>query len=104
MDAGPPQSPAGHSPRRGRTRRAAWCVSAGVILVAAAVTCLALHAISVQQAVAIGLPGVLLIVAGLIMAVPDAATSRRLGFEAGVRTGSFLSRLLSVFRRRGNGF
>jgi membrane-bound ClpP family serine protease len=104
MEAGPPDRPAGHSPHRGRTRRAAWCVGAGVILGAAAVTCLALDAISAQQVIAIGLPGVLLIVAGLIMAVPDAATSRRLGLEAGLHTASFLSRLLSVFRRRGNGF
>jgi membrane-bound ClpP family serine protease len=104
MDAGPPQSPAGRGPRRGRTRRVVSCVSAGVILEAAAVTCLALDAISAQQSIAIGLPGVLLIVAGLIMAVPDAATSRRLGLEAGLQTGSFLNRLLSVFRRRGNGF
>jgi hypothetical protein len=44
---------------------------AGVILGAAAVTCLALGAISAQQAIAIGLPGVLLIVAGLIFVVPD---------------------------------
>jgi membrane-bound ClpP family serine protease len=104
MDAGPPHSPAGHSPRGRRTRRAAWCAGAGVVLGVAAVTCLALHTISAQQAIAIGLPGVLLIVAGLIFIVPDAATSRRMGLEAGVQTGTFLNRLLSVFRRRGNGF
>jgi len=98
MDAGPPENPCGHSRRPGR-RLAAWCVSAGVILLAAAVTCPALDVISAQQAIAIGLPGVLLIVAGMIAAIPDPATSLRLGFQA----GSFLGRLRSAFRRRGNG-
>ncbi|HTW01452.1 MAG TPA: hypothetical protein VMF87_14240 [Streptosporangiaceae bacterium] len=100
MDAEPPQPAGNDSPRRRRARRAAWCVIAGLILVAAAVTCAPLDVISPQQAIAVGLPGALLIVGGLIAgAAPDAAASRRLGFRAGLRTGSLLSRLRSVFRR-----
>ena len=104
MDVVPPQPPEGSSPPRRRARRAAWCVSAGVILGTAAVTCLALGAVSTQQAIALGLPGALLIVGGLIAAaVPDAATSRRLGFQSGLQMGSLLDRLRSVFSRHRNG-
>jgi len=104
MDAVPPQRSEGHSPRRRRTRRAAWCAAAGVILVTAAVTCLALDAVSAQQAIALGLPGVLLIVGGLIVAAsPDPATSRQRGFQAGLQAGSLLSRLRSLFRQRRDG-
>ena len=79
-------------------------MSAGVILGTAAVTCLALGAVSAQQAIAIGLPGALLIVGGLIAAaVPDAAASRQLGFQAGLQTGSLLSWLRSVLGQRRNG-
>ena len=106
MDEVPPEGPEGCRPPRRRARRAAWCVSAGLILGIAAVTCVALDVISAQQAIALGLPGALLIVGGLIAmaAVPDAATSRWLGFQAGLQVGSLLSRLRSVFRRRRNGF
>jgi hypothetical protein len=80
-------------------------VSAGVILGTAAVTCLALDAVSAQQAIAIGLPGALLIVGGLIAAaVPDPVTGRRHFFRAGFRMGSLLSRFRSFFGRRRNGF
>ena len=104
MDVEPPQPREGRSPARRRARRAVWCVSAGVILGTAAVTCLALGAVSAQQAIAIGLPGALLIVGGLIAAtVPDAATSRRLGFQSGLQMGSLLGRLRSVFSRHRNG-
>jgi hypothetical protein len=105
MDVVPPQPPEGRSPPRRRARRAVWwCVSAGVILGTAAVTCLTLGVVSAQQAIALGLPGALLIVGGLIAAaVPDAATSRRLGFQAGLQMGPLLGRLRSVFRRRRNG-
>lgn len=104
MDVIPPQRPEDRNPRRRRTARAAWCISAGVILATAAVTCAALHAVSAQQAMALGLPGALLIVAGLMAAaVPDAAASLRLGFQAGLRAGSFWARLRSVFRQRRNG-
>jgi hypothetical protein len=104
MDVVPPQPPEGRNPPRRRARRAAWCVSAGVILGAAAVTCLALGAISAQQAIALGVPGALLIVGGLIAAaVPDASASRRMGFQAGLLMGPLLGRLRSVFRRHRNG-
>jgi hypothetical protein len=103
MEAGPSGQPEGR-PRQARAVAAAWCVSAGVIVGAAALICLALHAVSGQQAIAIGLPGALLIVGGLIAAaVPDAATGRRIGFEAGFHAGWLVSRLRSLFRPPGNG-
>jgi hypothetical protein len=99
MDAGSPQRPEGHRSRWSRDRTAGWCVTAGVILGVAAVICLALDAVSPQQGIAIGLPAVLLIVGGLIAAaVPDAATGKRLSFQAGFRMGWLLSRLRSLFR------
>jgi hypothetical protein len=105
MNAGPPQRPEGHHPRRPHARPAAWCVSAGAILGTPSLTCLALGAVSGQQAIALGLPGALLIVGGLIAAaVPDAATGQRLGFQAGFQMGWLLGRLLSVLRPRRNGF
>jgi hypothetical protein len=105
MDAGRPQRPEGHRPRWPRARTAAWCVSAGVILGAAALTWLALGMVSTQQAIAIGLPGALLITGGLIAAaVPDAAVGRHLGFQAGFQMGWLLSRLRSLFRPPRNGF
>jgi hypothetical protein len=101
MDAEPPQPSENCSPPPRRVRRAAWCVIAGLILVTAAVICAALDVMSAQQGIALGLPGALLILGGLIAAAaPDGAASRRLGFRAGLRTGSLLSRLRSVFRWR----
>lgn len=103
MDAGPPQHSDGHRPRRTRAVAAAWSVSAGAILGAAALICLALGVVSAQQAIAIGLPGALLIVGGLIAAaVPDAATGRSLGFQTGFQMGWLLSRLRSLFRQNGS--
>ena len=103
MDGGPPR-PEDHRPRGARARRAAWSVSAGIILGTAAVTCLALDVVSAQQAIALGLPGALLIVGGLIAAaVPDPMTGRRFFFQAGFQMGSLLSRFRSFFRRRRNG-
>jgi hypothetical protein len=97
----PPDDP---SPRRRAARRAAWCGAVGVILGAAAVTCLALGAVSRQQAIAVGLPAALLVIAGIVMAVmPDPATGQRTGFQAGFLAGSLLSLWRSVFRERGNG-
>jgi len=104
MDGGPPR-PEDDRPRRARARRAAWCASAGVILATAAVICLALNAISPQQAIALGLPGALLILGGLIaLAVPDTTTGDRLGFHAGFQIGSLLTRFRSFFRQDRNGF
>jgi hypothetical protein len=103
MDDGPLR-PEDHRPSRARARRATWSVSAGIILGTAAVTCLALGAISAQQAIALGLPGALLIAGGLIAAaVPDPMTGRRLYFQAGFHMGSLLSRLRSFLHRRHNG-
>jgi hypothetical protein len=68
------------------------------------VICLALAAITGRQAVGIALPSVLLILGGLIVAaIPDNATGRRMGFQAGFRAGLLLGRWRSVFRRRQNG-
>lgn len=104
MEAVPPPRPEGRDPRRRRATRVAWCMSAGVVLGTAAVTCLALGAISAQQAIALGLPGALLIVGGLIAAaVPDAAAIRQLGFQAGFQIGSLLNWLRSVLGQRRNG-
>lgn len=75
-----------------------------MILGGAAVTCLGLGAVSVQQAIAMGLPAALLIVTGIVMAVlTDPATSQQTGFQAGFLAGSLLRLWRSVFRQRGNG-
>jgi hypothetical protein len=104
MDGGPPR-PDNRRPGGARARRAAWSVSAGIILGTAAVTCLALGAVSAQQAIALGLPGALLLIGGLIAAaVPDPMTGRRLYFQAGFHMGSLLTRFRSFLRRRRNGF
>ena len=103
MNAGPPQ-PDDIGPRRPRADRAAWAAAAGIILGINAVICLALGAISGQQAVAVALPAALLIVGGLIVvAMPDPATGQRGGFLAGLRAGSLLRRRRCVLRRRRNG-
>ena len=105
MAAGPPERPERHHPRWPRAAVAAWCVSAGFILGAAALLCRALGAVSTQQAIAIGLPGVLLLVGGLIAAaIPDPETGRRMSFEAGFQMGWLLTRLRSIFRPPRNGF
>jgi hypothetical protein len=99
MAAGPPERPEREHPRWPRARIASWCVSAGIILGAAALLCRALGAVSTQQAIAIGLPGVLLLVGGLIAAaIPDPETGRRMSFEAGFQMGWLLTRLRSLFR------
>jgi len=103
MNAGPPQ-PEDISPRRPRAERAAWAAAAGIILGISAVICLALGAISGQQAMAMALPAALLIAGGLIvMAMPDPATGQRGGFLAGLRAGLLLRRWRRVLRRPRNG-
>jgi hypothetical protein len=103
MNAEPPQ-PEDISPRRPRVVRAAWGAAAGIILGTSAVICLALHAISGQQAVAMALPAGLLIVGGLtVAALPDRATGQRRGFGAGFRTGSLRRRWRRVLRQRRKG-
>ena len=79
-------------------------MGAGIILGATAVICLVFHAIVVQQAIAMALPAALLVIGGVIYgSPPDAATGRRLGFQAGFQLGSLVRRLRLLFRRRGNG-
>lgn len=104
MNNGPPPDPEGHDPARPRARAAAWCMGAGIILGTAAVICLVFRAIVVQQAIAMALPAALLVIGGVIWgSPPDAATGRRRGFQAGFQLGSLVTRLRSLFRRRGNG-
>jgi len=79
-------------------------MGAGIILGAAAIICLSCRVIVVQQAIAMALPAALLVIVGVIWgSPPDAATGRRLGFQTGFQLGSLVSRLRSLFRRRGNG-
>jgi hypothetical protein len=81
-----------------------WVTVAGIILGAVAVICLGFRAIAVPQAIALALPAVLLVIGGVIWgASPDLEAGRRRGFQAGFQLGSLVSRLRSVFRRRGNG-
>jgi hypothetical protein len=104
VNGGPPQEPEDHQPARPRASAAAWCMTAGVILGVAAVICLVLRAITVQQAIAMALPAVLLVIGGVILGAPrDEATGGRFGFLAGFQIGWLLSRLRSLFRQRGNG-
>jgi heme A synthase len=101
---GPPQDPEDHDPVGPRARAAAGFIGAGIILGAAAVICLACRAIVVQQAIAMALPAALLVIGGVILgSPPDVETGRRLGFLTGFQIGSLVSRLRSLFRRRGNG-
>jgi hypothetical protein len=104
VNDGPPQDPEGDDPARPRARAAAWAMGAGIVLGAVAVICLVSRAIVVQQAIAMALPAALLVIGGVIWgSPPDPATGRRLGFQAGFQLGSLVTRLRSLFRRRGNG-
>jgi hypothetical protein len=88
MNAGPSEPP-DISPRSQRAVRAAWTAVAGVILGTCTAICLAVGAISGEQAVALALPAVLLVVGGLIVvAMPDPVTSQRRGFGAGFLASS----------------
>ena len=100
-----PRQPDDPGPRRPAARRAVWCEVVGVILGVAAVICVALGAVSAQQAIAIGLPAALFIIAGIVMAImSDPATGRRTGFQAGFLAGSLLGLWRSAFRHRRNGY
>jgi hypothetical protein len=102
MNEGPPQRPDGRRLRRIRAVEAAWCAIAGVILSCVAAISLALGVVTVQQAIAICLPGGVLIVVGLTVAtVPNAASGWRLGFYVGLKMGRLLSRLRALFRQNG---
>ena len=98
MNAEPPQ-PEDLGPRRSRVILAAWCAGAGLVLGSCAVICLALGVISGRQALAIGMPGVLLLLFALITAaIADPASGQRLGFQAGLRAGALASKLQSLLR------
>jgi hypothetical protein len=97
MNHRPPPNPADYIARQPWYRPAAWCAAAAVILGTASVLCLALGAISVQQAIALAMPAAVFLVGGLIAAVSaNTATAQRHGFEVGLRVGSALSRWRSV--------
>ena len=101
-----PQPPGGLRPSRLRAVRAAWCPAmAGMALAATAVICLAVDVISPEQAIAIVLPAILLIIAGLITAAQrDPAAGQQRGFRAGFLAGSLLRRSRSIWSRdRGPG-
>lgn len=105
MAADPQLRPNGqNSPqRRRRPRLALWCLAVGLILGIATVISAAVDAITNQQAMALGLPAALLIVAGLItVAIPDSETGRRRVFLSGFRIGALLGRLRDTFRRPGD--
>jgi hypothetical protein len=103
MNAEAPQPPGGQRPRRIPGRLATLCAVAGVLIGTAAAISKAAGAISVQQTIALALPAALLIVGAVIAAIPpDAATALRHGVQAGLRLGSLLSRMRSMFRRRGD--
>jgi hypothetical protein len=104
MEAEAPREPEDDSPPRLRARLAVWCEGAGVILGVATVVCSMANVISAQQAVAMGLPAVLLIAVGLIAAAtPDASTGRRVGFQIGLIVGSLVTVWRFLFRHRGKG-
>jgi hypothetical protein len=99
MDAEPPQ-PEDLGPRRSRVVAAAWCAGSGLVLGSTAVICLALGVVSGRQALAIGMPGALLLLFGLIAAaIADPASGQRLGYRAGLRAGALVSRWQSFLRR-----
>ena len=88
MDAEPPQ-PEDLAARRSRLMVAAWTAGGGLVLGSSAVICLALDVVSGRQALAIGTPGVLLLLFALITAaIADPASGERMGFKAGLRLGA----------------
>src|SRR5258708_17321221 len=99
MEPGPPQRE-DVPPRKLRAVGAVWGMAAGVVLGLVAVVCVAVGAISGQQAVAIVTPGFVLIIGGLIVAsLPDPQTGRRVGFQAGLSAGLLLKRRRAAFHR-----
>jgi hypothetical protein len=102
MAAGEPQQPDDDNrTQRRRARLAAWCQVIGAVVAIVTLTCTLLNVISAQQALALGLPAMLLIIGGLIAAAAvDPSTSRRRGFQAGLHVGGLLRMLRSLFRRR----
>jgi len=98
MDAEPPQ-PEDLGPRRSRVMLAAWCAGAGLVLGSSALICLGLGVVSGRQALAIGMPGLLLLLYALITAaISDPASGERMGLQAGLRAGALAGRWQSLLR------
>lgn len=101
MAAGEPRQPDDNRTQRQRARLAAWSQVIGAVLAIVTLTCTLLNVISAQQAIALGLPAILLIIGGLITtATIDPSTSGQRGLQAGLRVGRLLRRLRSSFCRR----
>ncbi len=101
MAAGKPQQPEDYRLRR-RSRVATSCQVIGAVTVIATLVCSLLGVISAQQAVALGLPAVVLTLGGLIAIWgPDPQTGHRLGFQAGLHVGVLIKLWRSVVRRHG---
>lgn len=101
MAAGEPEQPDEDSPQRRRAALATWSEVFGAVLAIATLVCSLLGVISAQQAVALGLPAVVLILGGLIAVwVPNPRTGHRLGFQAGRQVGTLLNFCRSLTHRR----
>jgi hypothetical protein len=81
--------------------QAVRCAVAGVVLGLTAAVCSGLDLVSAQQAIAIALPGTLLVAGGLMAsaAKPGEAIAKR-GFQAGFLLGALLSLFRPVGRRQ----
>jgi hypothetical protein len=87
---------------RHQARLPALCQVGGAVLALATLTCTLLELISAQQAIAMGLPAAMLVTGDLITAsVPDPSTSKRLGFQVGLRAGTLVNLCRSLGRHRG---
>ncbi len=104
MDAEPPQR-AGQRGRDGRAaRRAPWFAGVGIGAGVATVIAFALGDLSGRHAIMLGLPAVVLIFGGLVVAVlSDPETAERQGFRAGLKAGTLRRRWRSLFDRQGKG-
>jgi len=99
--AGSPQRPEDVKPRH-PPGLAALCQVGGAVLALATLTCSLLELISAQQAIAMGLPAAMLVTGDLITAsVPDPSTSKRLGYQVGLRAGTLVNMCRSLGRHRG---
>jgi len=104
MDSGAQPRPDGDGPQWRWARLAAWCQLVGVILALATLICCLLGDVSPQQALALGLPALVLIVGSLFLGVAsDPEAGRRFGFHVGLYAGSVLRLWRYVFRGRGKG-
>jgi hypothetical protein len=95
-DEGPDSCPAG--PASGWGSAGILLAGVGALLGAAAIVSLTMSTVSAPQAIALGLPAALLVVAGLILALPKDAAGRRLGYRAGFYLGTIIGQLRSRWR------